>query len=93
MELELTISKEYYLLAVDIFKVLALKREHRPIPAKDYLEARYNEYRKLKENSNLILKKIEDKLCPLEDRLNISASETPVGVSSKSLSDFISPRV
>jgi hypothetical protein len=93
MELELTVSKEYYLLAVDIFKVLALKREHRPIPAKDYLEARYNEYRKLKENSNLILKKIEDKLCPLEDRVNISASESPVGVSSKSLSDWIAPKM
>lgn len=91
MELELTVSKEYYLLAVDIFKVLALKREHRPIPAKDYLESRYSEYRKLKENSNLILKKIEDKLCPLEDRLNISAKESPVGVSSISLNDWISP--
>ena len=94
MELELTISKEYYLLAVDIFKVLALKREHRPIPAKDYLEARYNEYRKLKENSNLLLKKLEDKLCPLEDRLATSTKESPVGISSRQmLNDWISPPI
>ena len=60
MELELVVSKEYYLLAVDVYKVLALNREHRPIPAKDYLEKVYTEYRKLKENSNLLLKKLPD---------------------------------
>jgi hypothetical protein len=79
MELELSVSKEYYLLAVDIFKVLSLNREHRPIPAKDYLEAKYTEYRKLKENSNLLIKRLADKLCPLEEDL--------VGMSSKQVSD------
>jgi len=80
MELELVVSKEYYLLAVDIYKVLSLEREHRPIPAKDYLEKIYTEYRKLKENSNLLLKKMPDKMTPVGDEM----PDTPVGISSKS---------
>ena len=91
MELELVVSKEYYLLAVDVYKVLALNREHRPIPAKDYLEKVYTEYRKLKENSNLLLKKLPDSLCPL-DEIGFSTTPTssrePFGISSKEATDL-----
>ena len=91
MELELVVSKEYYLLAVDVYKVLALNREHRPIPAKDYLEKVYTEYRKLKENSNLLLKKLPDSLCPL-DEIGFAATPTssrePFGISSKEATDL-----
>lgn len=83
MELELSVSKEYYLLAVDIFKVLSLSREHRPIPAKDYLERVYTDYRKLKENSNLVIKRLADKMTPVGDEM----AETPVGISSRSFRD------
>lgn len=96
MELELVVSKEYYLLAVDVYKVLALNREHRPIPAKDYLEKVYTEYRKLKENSNLLLKKLPDSLCPLDDALIVrtatpTSSRESFGVSSNDLNAWIAP--
>ncbi len=99
MELELVVSKEYYLLAVDVYKVLALEREHRPIPAKDYLEKVYTEYRKLKENSNLLLKKLPDSLCPLDEELanrtaTPTSSKANFGVSSKEaieLNEWIAP--
>jgi hypothetical protein len=65
MESELISQRDYYLLGVDIYKTLSLSQDHRPIPAKDYLEKCYNSYCKLMESSNALSKKLEDKLCPL----------------------------
>ena len=65
MENEFASQQSYYLLGVDIFKNLSLAREHRPIPAKEYLDKCYNEYVKLTENSNAVIKNLEDKLSPL----------------------------
>jgi len=62
MEQEMISQREYYLLSVDIFKTLTLGKEHRPIPAKEYLERMYSEYCKLVENSNAVAKRLEDKL-------------------------------
>jgi hypothetical protein len=65
MEGELISQREYYLLGVDIYKTLSLEKEHRPIPAKDYLEKKYNEYCKLIESSFAVARRLEDKLSPL----------------------------
>jgi hypothetical protein len=65
MENELISQRDYYLLSVDIFKTLSLAKEHRPIPAKEYLDKCYNTYCKLIENSDTLAKRVEDKLCPL----------------------------
>lgn len=65
MENELIVSKDYYILSVDIYKTLTLTKNHRPIPAKDYLDKKYNDYIKLFENSNLLPKELTDKLNPL----------------------------
>jgi hypothetical protein len=65
MESELISQRDYYLLSVDIFKTISLSKEHRPIPAKEYLERCYNTYCKLIESSNALAKSVEDKLCPL----------------------------
>jgi hypothetical protein len=65
MENEFSSQQSYYLLGVDIFKNLSLAREHRPIPAKEYLDKCYNEYVKLTESSNAVIKNLEDKLSPL----------------------------
>ena len=66
MENELKISKKFYLLSVDIFKVLMLKRHNRGDKGKLYLEEKYNIYCKLVENSVLVNTSIIDKLVPLE---------------------------
>ena len=67
MENELKISKEFYLLSVDIFKVLMLKRHNRGDKgSKLYLEEKYNIYCKLVENSVLVNTSIIDKLVPIE---------------------------
>jgi hypothetical protein len=72
MENELLASKDFYILSIDLHKTLTLSRLHRPIPAKEYLEKKYNEYVKMYENSNLLSKKIIDSLNPLpEPSLNL----------------------
>jgi hypothetical protein len=73
METELVSSKDYYILSIDIHKTLTLSKEHRPIPAKEYLENKYNEYVKLYENSNLLPQKIKDSLSQLPDISNGNA--------------------
>jgi len=77
MECEMVSQRDYYLLSVDIFKTLSLSREHRPVPAKDYLEKCYNTYCRLAESSNALAKKVEDKLCPLPIAISSVASSSP----------------
>lgn len=71
MENELVVSKDYYILSVDIYKTLTLTKDHRPIPAKDYLDKKYNDYIKLFENSNLLVNTLSDKLNPLPQNMEI----------------------
>ena len=65
MEDELNVSKEYYLLAIDIQKVLTLSRDNRPPNAKEILEEKFQQYHKLFESSQIVDKKIKDRLAPL----------------------------
>lgn len=59
MDLELKQSKEFYTLAIDIFKTLSLRKEDRGEDGKDYLNTRYSTYIKLVENSNLLVSKLK----------------------------------
>lgn len=63
MVLELSTSKDYHILAMDIYKCLSLKPENRSSEGKAYLEQCYGTYTKLIENSCVVRKKVEDKLC------------------------------
>ena len=62
MELELKQSKEYYTLAIHLFKTLALKRENRLEDGKEYLNSQYSLYIKLCESSNLLDRKMKTDL-------------------------------
>ena len=59
MEKELIASKDFYLLSVDIFKMLYLERETRMVNGKTYLDEIYQTYCKLIENSNLVKKNMQ----------------------------------
>lgn len=54
MELELKQSKEFYSLAIHLYKTLALKRENRLDDGKEFLNEKYALYTKLCESSNLL---------------------------------------
>lgn len=75
VENELISSRDYYLLSIDIQKTLLLNREHRPIPAKDYLEKVYNTYIKLTEQSNLVKKAVKDELADIRP---LTQPSTPI---------------
>ena len=64
MESELTHSRDFYLLSVDICKTLLLQREHRLVKGKQYLNEKYSIYCKLVENSILVDKVLTDKMLP-----------------------------
>jgi hypothetical protein len=82
LESELMSSREYYLLGIDIQKTLLLTRDKRPVPARDYLTACYNTYVKLFENSNVLHKKVHDKLMAIE------GGGSPKSSVSSSFSNF-----
>ena len=53
-EKELALSKDYYSLGIDIFKLLATDRKNRSEDARAYLDKRYAEYKALTESSSLL---------------------------------------
>jgi hypothetical protein len=66
MENELIMSKEYYLMAIDIYKVLQLEPCNRNGEGIPFLEDKYTTYVKLFENSNLLENdKLQDELAVL----------------------------
>ena len=68
MENELLKSKEYYLLGIDIYKVLCLERANRHLDGIAFLDEKFAIYEKLIESSNVINQKITDSLAPLPVR-------------------------
>lgn len=77
MELELTQSKEFYTLSIDLFKMLSLRRENRGEDGKDYLNKKYSNYIKLREASNLLRRKLTvDTLTEIPPD---TVDKTPVG--------------
>ena len=67
MESELTHSRDFYLLSVDICKTLLLQREHRLAKGKQYLNEKYSVYCKLVENSILVDKVLTDNMLPTNE--------------------------
>ena len=64
MENELISSKDFYLLSVDIFKILSLEPGTRMINGKVYLDQTYQTYCKLIENSNIVSAEMKNMIEP-----------------------------
>lgn len=69
MREEVISCKNYYLLSVDIQKMLLLERANRQVKGKVFLDKCFTEYCKLYENSGLLKKQIKDSLTPLAPEL------------------------
>jgi len=54
MDAELALSRDYYTLAIDIFKCLNLSRENRTEEPRSYLDKKYSDYKSLREASTLL---------------------------------------
>jgi len=65
MEVELNSSKDFYILAIDIFRMLSLTAENRGIDGRTYLDEKYQIYCKLIETSDIITKRMKENLIPI----------------------------
>ena len=83
MEVELLAQREFYILSISIYKILQLDKENRNVDMKLFLEETFSQYQKLIENSNVVEKKIKDKLTLLD---GVSKVETLATSSSLSTS-------
>jgi hypothetical protein len=54
MDAELALSRDYYTLAIDIYKCLNLSRENRTEEPRSYLDKKYSDYKGLRESSSLL---------------------------------------
>jgi len=81
MSKELVVSKEFYILSTDIFKVLALERSNRNVDGKTFMDDIYNRYIKLYEQSNLLNKRIKDSLRPIQDSISDKSSDKSSDIS------------
>lgn len=79
MEIELISSKDFYILSIDIFKILSLHADNRGVDGKSYLDERYQVYCKLIESSDVITKKIKDKLTPTLAVIDYIPTPSPAG--------------
>jgi len=75
MENELNCSKDFYLLSIDVYKTLQLKRENRSVDGNVYLESCLSQYKKLFESSNVLTKKIKDQLIQIDIENMVSDSK------------------
>ena len=71
IEGEITCSKEFYNLSIDIRKTLLLDVANRQVSGQNYLETKYNEYVKLQEQSNLINTAFNDGLNKLPKKISM----------------------
>jgi hypothetical protein len=77
VEDEILISKEYYLLSINIYKVLSLEVNNRPSDSRIILEGFWNDYSALIDKSRLLNIKVSDSLQPLPTYLVRSNSQSP----------------
>ena len=85
MELELKQSKEFYSLAIDLYKTLRLHPENRGEDGKDYLNKKYSVYSKLCEASNLLKRKLKiDLLTTIPEQfVDTSRTNTPLEIDAR----------
>ena len=77
MKLENDMSKEFYSLAIDIYKILSLSPEERGESGLSYLHKKYNTYSKLVESSNLLKSRFKtDQLIVIPPNLLMVGSDS-----------------
>jgi general stress protein CsbA len=77
MEMELSSSKDFYILSIDIFRLLSLSRENRGVEMKKFLDEKYQLYCELFEKSTLLDKNMLDKLVPIDMLICVVVDDIP----------------
>lgn len=82
MENEMVASKEFYILAVDIFRMVSLPAPERLVNSRAFLDDKYQAYCKLIEKSDVVVKRLTDNLAPIDFH---GVTSAPTGASIMSL--------
>ena len=90
LEIELTTSKAYYALSIDLHKLLNLSQINREGDPKQVLNEYYKRYEDLVQESNLLSASYPDKLNKLPKLKGIFSKTTPLATSSSSSSSISS---
>ena len=77
MEIELTGSKEFYILSTDIYKYLSLTRENRNIDGRTFLTDSYTRYISMYEKSIILKHGVVDKLVEIDITPDNSPDNSP----------------
>jgi hypothetical protein len=85
MEVELTGSKEFYVLSTDIYKYLQLKQANRSVEGNTFLTECYSRYIKLVESSIILKKRVEDKLIDIP--VPVTPKSVPLTISTDTFTD------
>ena len=91
-ENELIASKDFYSLAIGIYKMLTLERPHRDVEGRAFLDDCYKQYVAIYEKANVMKRKYDDALFHTPSlnetfRLSLPASSVNGGVSDTSSDD------
>ena len=77
MDKEMMQSKEFYTIATDIYRMLRLQPEERGEEGLSYLAKKFSQYTKLKEQSDLMKKKMKNDMLATIPRGTKESSPTP----------------
>lgn len=91
MENEMIASKDFYLLAVDIFKMTSLPPQERLVNGRAFLDDKYQAYCKLVENSDVVIKQLVDNLVPVQHDPSSTSSASSGSVLSLEIAEPESP--
>jgi hypothetical protein len=91
MENEMIASKDFYLLAVDIFKMTSLPPQERLVNGRAFLDDKYQAYCKLVENSDVVIKQLVDNLVPVQHDPCFTSSASGGSVLSIEIAEPDSP--
>jgi hypothetical protein len=90
MDQEIALSRDYYSLAIEIYKCLTLSREHRTEEPKSYLDNKYGQYQSLTETSTLLSKRLKaDLLATVPDGYDCGSEPSIKRLPSQK--DFVNP--
>ena len=90
LEIELTTSKAYYALSIDLHKLLNLSQINREGDPKQVLNEYYKRYEDLVQESNLLSASYPDKLNKLPKLKSMFSKTTPLATSASSSSSISS---
>lgn len=77
MQVELKMSKEFYTLGIDIYRITHLPPQQRGMDGVDYLNRQYGTYSKLVESSNLLRVKFKkDQLTPIRKKFTFDPHDS-----------------